>query len=128
MPSILSDSSHTEPGLTVFLRSEGERGLLDGDPREEEIAEATNDDNSVVTLHPDILELLQLSHSTQILSRSQRSQIRARPTARLNDAAHPSPPRTRGATSASLEASPPRPQAARPISASLEGRRPTLGE
>ena len=52
--------SHTEPRLTVFLRSEGE-GLLDGDPGEEE---ATNDDNSVVALHPDTMELLQLFHST----------------------------------------------------------------
>ena len=31
--------SHTEPGPTVFLRSEGEEGLLDGDPGEEEVAE-----------------------------------------------------------------------------------------
>ena len=45
--------SHTEPGPTVFLRSEGEEGLLDSDPGEEE---ATNDDNSVVALHPDTME------------------------------------------------------------------------
>ena len=58
--------SHTEPGPTVFLQSEGEEGLLDGDPGEEE---ATNDDNSVVTLHPDTMEHLQLSYSTRILPR-----------------------------------------------------------
>ena len=59
--------NHTEPRPTVFLRSEGEEGLLNGDPREEE---ATNDDNSVVTLHPDTMEIIQLFHSTQIFSRS----------------------------------------------------------
>ena len=39
--------SHDEPRRTVFLRSEGEEGLVYGDPGEEE---ATNDDNFVVTL------------------------------------------------------------------------------
>ena len=53
--------SHGELRQTVFLRSEGEEGLLDGDPGEEE---ATNDDNSVVTLHPDTVEHPQLSYST----------------------------------------------------------------
>ena len=33
-----------------------------------EVDEATNDDNSVVALHPDTIELLQLSHNTRILS------------------------------------------------------------
>ena len=56
--------SHTEPRLIAFLRSEEEEGLLDGDPGEEE---ATNDDNSIVTLHPDTMEFLQLSYSTRIL-------------------------------------------------------------
>ena len=59
---------HNEPRRAIFLRSEGKEGLLDGDPREEEVTEATNDDNSVVALHPDTIELLQLSHNTRILS------------------------------------------------------------
>jgi hypothetical protein len=58
--------SHGEPRQTIFLRSEREEGLLDRDPVEEE---ATNDDNSVITMHPDTIELLQLSHSTWILSK-----------------------------------------------------------
>ena len=70
--------SHDEPRRTVFLRSEGEKGLLYGDPEEEE---ATNDDNSVVTLHPDTMEFLQLFHSTHILSWSQRGPILTQPTA-----------------------------------------------
>ena len=56
--------SHGEPRQIVFLRSKGEEGLLDGDPGEEEVAESTNDDNSVVALHSDTMELFQLSHST----------------------------------------------------------------
>ena len=58
--------SHGESRQTFCPRSEGEKGLLDGDPGEEE---ATNDDNSVVTLHLDTMRLFQLFHSTQILSR-----------------------------------------------------------
>ena len=50
--------SHDEPRQAVFLRSEGEEGLLDGDHGEEE---AANDGNSVVTLHPDTMEHLQSS-------------------------------------------------------------------
>jgi len=89
--------------------------------------EATNDDHSVVALHPDTMELLQLFHGTQILPRLQRGPIHTRPTAQHRGTAHPRLPRTRRIISASLEASPPRPPAARSISASLEGRRPTLG-
>ena len=64
MPTTLLDSTVTA-NQGVFLRSKGE-GLLDGDPGEEE---ATIDDNSVVALHPDTMEHLQLSHSTWILPR-----------------------------------------------------------
>ena len=58
--------NHSELRQTVFFRSEGKKGLLDGDPGEEE---ATNDDNSVIALHPDTIQLLQLTYNTQILSR-----------------------------------------------------------
>jgi len=47
--------SHTKPRLTTSLRFEGEEGLLHSDPGEEKV---TNDDNSVVTLHPDTMEFL----------------------------------------------------------------------
>ena len=66
------------------------------------------------------------THSTQILSRSTRGPILARPTAQLYGTAHPGPTRTCGAISASLEASPSRPTTAHHISASLEGSGPTL--
>jgi hypothetical protein len=54
-----------------------------------EVDEATNDDNSVVALHPDTMELFQLSHSARILSRSQKSPIRTRPTAQHRGTTHP---------------------------------------
>ena len=118
--------SHDEPRRAVFLQSEREERLLDGDPGKEE---ATNDDNSIVTMHPNTMELLLLSHSTQILSRSPK---RSNPHSAHDPAPRYGPseasPRTRRAISASLEASPPRPSTAHHSSASLEGRRPTLGE
>ena len=43
-----------------------------------------------------------------------------------HSAAHPHPPRTRGAISASLEGSPPKPSTAPRASASLEGSEPAL--
>ena len=58
-------------------------------PNRLEVDEATNDDNSVVALHPDTMELFQLSHSTRIISRSQRSPIRTRPTAQHSGTTHP---------------------------------------
>ena len=58
--------NHSELRQTVFFQSEGEKGLLSGDPREKE---TTNDDNSVIALHPDTIKLLQLSYNIQILSR-----------------------------------------------------------
>ena len=54
--------NHSELRQTIFFQSEGEKGLLDGDPGEKE---ATNDDNSVIALHPDTIKLLQLSYNTQ---------------------------------------------------------------
>ena len=41
-------------------------------PNRLEVNEATNDDNSIVTLHPDTVEHLQLFRSAQILSKFQR--------------------------------------------------------
>jgi len=91
------------------------------------VNEATNDDNSVVTLHPDTMGLLQLlMNGAQILARLRRGPIHTRPTAQLRGMAHLRPLRTHRAISASLEASPPRPPAAHHISASPEGRKPTL--
>ena len=58
--------NHSELRQIVFFRSEGEKGLLDSDPGEKEV---TNDDNSVIALHPDTIKFLQLSYNTQILSR-----------------------------------------------------------
>ena len=78
--------SHTEPRLTVFLRTEGEEGLLGGDPGEEEV---TNDDYSVVAPHPDTMEFLQLSYSTQIIFRSQRGPTITQHTAQFRCTAHP---------------------------------------
>src|SRR6185503_7815420 len=51
----------------------------------------------------------------------------AQHAAHVHSAAHPHPPRTRRVISASLEGSPLKPSTA-PISASLEGSGPTLGE
>ena len=51
----------------------------------------------------------------------------AQHAAHVHSAAHPHPPRTRGAISASLEGSPLRPSTAPRVSASLEGSEPTLG-
>ena len=45
----------------------------------------------------------------------------------VHSTAHPHPPRTRGAISASLEGSPLRPSTAPRVSTSLEGSEPTLG-
>ena len=117
--------SHGEPRQAVFLRSKGEEGLLDGDPGEEE---ATNDDNFVVTLHPDTIEHPHPSCGAQILSRSQRGQIHIRPMAQLCGTDHPRPLQTRRAISGSLKTSLPRPPAAHRNSASLEGSGPTLGK
>jgi len=114
--------SHNEPRPTV-LRSEGKEGLLDGDPGEEE---ATNNDNSVVALHPDILELLQLSHSAQILSKSQGSPIRTRPTAQLRGTAHPRPHSNPRNHLRLARGHPAKASSNALITASLEGRRPTL--
>ena len=58
---------------------------------------------------------------------TQRDPKYTRPTAWLHSAAHPNPPRTRGAIFASLEAPPPEPSIAHRASASLEGSGPTLG-
>ena len=50
----------------------------------------------------------------------------AQSTVQVHSAAHPHPPRTRRAISASLEGLLPRPSKAPRISASLEGSEPTL--
>ena len=42
--------------------------------------EATNDDKSVVALHPDTMEHLHLSYNTQILSRLPRGPTLTQPT------------------------------------------------
>ena len=54
------------------------------------VVKATNDDNSIIALHP---ELLQLFYNTQVLSRFQRGPIGTRPTACLRSTAQPRPPR-----------------------------------
>ena len=95
-------------------------------PNRLEVDEATNGDNSVVTLHPDTMAHFQLFCGAQILSRLPRGPKRTQPTAQLRGTSHSGPPRTRGAISASLEASPPRPPAVHHVSASFEGRTLTL--
>jgi len=70
-------------------------------PNQLEVDEVTNDDNSVVALHPDAMELF---HGTQILSRLRRGPTRTRPMARLRSTARPRPPRSRGTSFALLEA------------------------
>ena len=54
--------------------------------------------------------------------------LRTRPMAQLKQCGPSGPPRPRGAISASLEASLPRPSATPRTSASLEGSEPTLGQ
>ena len=86
--------------VNCFFLSEGDKGLLDGDPGEKE---ATNDDNSIVALHPDTMEHLQLSYSTRILPRLPRGQstLGSRPSFTvwpIRDPLEPveqSPPRSR---------------------------------
>jgi hypothetical protein len=63
-------------------------------PNRLEVDEATNGDNSVVTLHPDIMAHFQLFCSAQILSRLPRGPKRTQPKAQLRCTAHPRPPRT----------------------------------
>ena len=54
------------------------------------VVKATNDDNSIIALHP---ELLQLFYNTQVLSRFQRGPIRTQPTTQHRSTARPRPPR-----------------------------------
>ena len=81
----------------VFLRTEGKEGLL---------------------------ERLQLSYSTQVLSRTQRGPIHS-PAPRYGPSEDP--PRTRRVISASLKASPPSTSTAHRVSASLDDSGSTLG-
>ena len=87
-------------------------------PNRLEVNEATNDDNSVVALHPDTMKLFQLSHSIRILPRLPKKPNpysvhgpapRCGPSEAPLEPAEQSPPRSRvGALPSENRPTPPR--------------------